>query len=286
MKVSFIGLGIMGSRMAANLLKNGVDLTIWNRSIEATKDLEKQGAEVVQSAADCVKNADLVFTMLSTPAVVEEVALGKNGFVKHMKSNAIWADCSTVNPSFSKAISEKIADYDIRFTATPVAGSKNQAADAVLVFFCGGDKEVFEEIKPIIDHMSKAALHLGDVSMGANLKMLVNSMLGQSMVVFAENVALGEKMGLDKEFLLNFLPKLPVIAPFVGTKTDNIKSGNYPVEFPLEWLLKDMHLAMQSAYENEMPQVMASAAKEVFARAQAKGLAREDFSAVYEVVKR
>lgn len=286
MKVSFLGLGIMGSRMAANLLKNGIDLTVWNRSLAVTKDLEKQGAKVAQSAADCVENADLVFTMLSTPAVVEEVALGKNGFVKQMKSNAIWADCSTVNPSFSKAINEKITDYNIRFAATPVAGSKNQAAEAVLVFFCGGDETVFEEIKPIIDHMSKAALHLGDVSMGANLKMLVNSMLGQSMVVFAENVALGEKMGLDKEFLLNFLPKLPVIAPFVGTKTDNIKNGNYPVEFPLEWLLKDMHLVMQSAYENEMPQVMASAAKEVFARAQAKGLAREDFSAVYEVVKK
>jgi len=286
MKVSFLGLGIMGSRMAANLLKNGIDLTVWNRSIEATKNLEKQGAKVAKSATDCVKDADLVFTMLSTPAVVEEVALGQNGFVPHMKSNAIWADCSTVNPSFSSTLNEKLADYNVRFMATPVAGSKNQAADAVLVFFCGGDKATFEEIKPVIDHMSKAALHLGDVSMGANLKMLVNSMLGQSMVVFAESLALGEKMGLDKEFLLNFLPKLPVIAPFVGSKADNMRNNSYPVEFPLEWLLKDMHLLMQSAYENEMPQVMASAAKEVFARAQAQGLAREDFSAVYQVVKK
>jgi len=275
----------MGSRMAANLLKNGVNLTVWNRTFSATADLEKQGAKFAETAAAAVKDADLVFTMLSTPAVVEEVALGKDGFVKAMKSNAIWADCSTINPSFSEGLSEKLNGQDVRFTATPVAGSKNQAADAVLVFFCGGDKDVFEEIKPIIDHMSKAALHLGGVGMGANLKMLVNSMLGQSMVVFAENVALGEKMGLDKEFLLNFLPKLPVIAPFTASKTDNIRKDEYPVEFPLEWLLKDMHLVMQSAYEHDMPQVMASAAKEVFARAKAQGLAREDFSAIYRVLK-
>jgi len=286
MKVSFLGLGIMGNRMATNLLKSGINLTIWNRSIEATEDLKNQGAQLAQSAVDCVKDADLVFTMLSTPTVVEELALGEDGFVPHMKSNAIWADCSTVNPSFSIAMNKRVSKYNIRFMATPVAGSKNQAADALLVFFCGGDKAVFDEIKPVIDHMSKAALHLGDVSMGANLKMLVNSMLGQSMVVFAENVALGEKMGLDKEFLLNFLPKLPVIAPFVNTKTNNLRNESYPVEFPLEWLLKDMHLVMQSAYENDMPQVMASAAKEVFARAKAQGLAREDFSAVYQVVKK
>lgn len=284
MKVSFLGLGIMGSRMAANLLKNNVELTVWNRTYSAAKELEAQGAKVADTAAAAVADADLVFTMLSTPAVVEEVAFGNEGFVKNMKNNAIWADCSTVNPSFSKALSERPETANIRFTATPVAGSKNQAADAVLVFFCGGDKAVFEEIKPVIDHMSKAAMHLGDIDAGANLKMLVNSMLGQSMMVFAENVALGEKMGLDKDFLLNFLPKLPVIAPFVGSKADNLRNDAYPVEFPLEWLLKDLHLAMQSAYEHDVPQVMASAAKEVYARAKAKGLAREDFSAVYRVV--
>ena len=285
MKVSFLGLGIMGSRMAANLLKNGIDLTVWNRTYSAAAGLAKHGAKVADTAAAAVENADVVFTMLSTPQVVESVALGENGFVKNMKSNAIWADCSTVNPSFSKTISERPELNNIRFTATPVAGSKNQAAEAVLVFFCGGEKSVFEEIKPLIDHMSKAAMHLGDIDAGANLKMLVNSMLGQSMMVFAENVALGEKMGLDKDFLLNFLPKLPVIAPFVGSKADNLRRDEYPTEFPLEWLLKDLHLAMQSAYEHDMPQVMASAAKEVYARAKAKGLAREDFSAVYKVVE-
>lgn len=285
MKVAFIGLGIMGSRMAENLLKNDTDLTVWNRTASAAEDLKNQGAKVADTALEAVRDADVVFTMLSTPQVVEKVALGQNGFVDSMKAGAVWADCSTVNPSFSVAMSSKLADKNIRFLASPVAGSKNQAAEAQLVFFTGGEKSAFEEIKPVIDKMSKAALHFPNIADGANLKMLVNSMLAQSMAVFAENLALGEKMGLDKEFLLNFLPKLPVIAPFTASKTDNIRKNNFEVEFPLEWMHKDLHLAMQSAYENNAPQVMASAAKELYQRAKAQGMAREDFSAVYRVVK-
>lgn len=284
MKVAFLGLGIMGSRMAANLSNAGVDLVVWNRTKLATLELKKAGAAVADTASEAVKEADIVFSMLSTPAVVEEVALGENGFVKNMKQNAIWADCSTVNPSFSVRISERLQSESVRFVASPVAGSRNQAADAVLVFFVGGDKAIFDEIKPIIDHMSKAALHFPKIQDGANLKMLVNSMLAQSMAVFAENVALGEKMGLERDFLLNFLPKLPVIAPFTATKTDNIRNDKFEAEFPLEWMHKDLHLALQSAYENDIPQVMASAAKELFQRAKAQGMAREDFSAVYKVV--
>ncbi|MCB0642713.1 MAG: NAD(P)-dependent oxidoreductase, partial [Phaeodactylibacter sp.] len=112
--------------------------------------------------------------------------------------------------------------------------------------------------------------------------MLVNAMLAQSMVVFAESLLLGEKLGLEKSFLLDFLPALPVIAPFTQAKAGMIREGAYPVQFPLEHMQKDLHLAAQTAYEIGQPLYLANLAKELYAAAKADGLARADFAAIYQ----
>ena len=135
MNVTFLGLGIMGSRMAANLLKNGVSLTIYNRSIDKTKELEANGAAVAASPAEAVKEADVVFSMLSKPEVVAEVAGGEAGFLTTMKPNALWVDCTTVNPSFSLEARQMAQDHQVRFLEAPIAGTKPHAANAELVFF-------------------------------------------------------------------------------------------------------------------------------------------------------
>lgn len=285
MKVTFIGLGIMGSRMAYNLLKGKTDLTIYNRTRSAAQDLTDYGAKVADTTTEAVKEADIVITMLSTPEVVQEVAFGENGFVQAMKKGALWMDCSTVNPSFSTQTGELAEASGIEFIASPVAGSKGQAADAQLVFFAGGKEENIEKVKPLVELMGKKLMHLGDYAKGSALKMLVNGMLAQSMLIFAEAVSLGENMGLDKEFLLNFLPNLPVIAPFTQHKVAAMSDGNYIPSFPLEWMHKDVHLMTQTAYEHNTPLFLANATKEVFAAAKASGLGREDFAAVYKYLR-
>jgi 3-hydroxyisobutyrate dehydrogenase-like beta-hydroxyacid dehydrogenase len=285
MKVTFIGLGIMGSRMAHNLLKGKTDLTVYNRTRSAAHELEKHGANVTESAIEAVTEADIVITMLSTPEVVQEVAFGEKGFVQSMKKGALWMDCSTVNPSFSAQTGELAEAAGIEFVASPVAGSKDQAANAQLVFFAGGKAENVEKVKPLVKLMGKKIMHLGDHAKGSALKMLVNGMLAQSMLIFAEAVSLGENMGLEKDFLLNFLPNLPVIAPFTQHKVAAMSEGNYTPSFPLEWMHKDVHLMTQTAYEHNTPLFLANATKEVFAAAKASGLGREDFSAVYEYLR-
>ena len=162
----------------------------------------------------------------------------------------------------------------------PVAGSKNQAEAGVLVFFVGGAVEDVEQVQPLLEYMGKKVAHFGGAGNGAAYKMLVNNLLAQSMVAFAETYQLGIKMGLDKEALLNSLPSLVVTAPFIQFKADNIRTGQYDVEFPLEWMHKDVHLAAQMGYAFDSPMYLANVTAALYASAKQHGLGREDFSAI------
>lgn len=285
MKVAFIGLGIMGSRMAKNLLKNNVELTVYNRTASAADALKEYDVAIADTPSQCVKDADVVFTMLSTPEVVGKLAFGDNGFLSAMKPNAIWADCSTVNPSFVKESSATTTKKGLRYLDTPVAGTKPHAENAELVFFVGGESKDLEEIQDLLDHMSRKVIHVGETGKGASFKMLVNAMLAQSMLIFSETLLLGEKMGLDKEFLLKMLPNLVVSAPFTKAKAEMIKADDYGVQFPLEWMHKDLHLAAVTAYENDQPVHLLNLTKEVYANAKAAGLGREDFAAIHKYLE-
>lgn len=282
MKITFIGLGIMGSQMVSHLIKNNVNLTVYNRS-EIKKDtFLNQNVTVADSIQNAVKDADIVFSMLSTPEVVEAVFFGEGNALSFMKENAIWADCTTVNPSFSLKAFQEAKLHNIRFLDTPVSGSKPQAKNAELLFFVGGEKEIISEVEPYMNMMGKKVLHVGETGKGASLKMIVNIMLAQSMLIFSEAVLLGEKTGISKDFLLEVLPNLIVSAPFIKFKTENIKKDNYEVQFPLEWMHKDLHLAAITAYENKQPLFLANLAKELFAGANKKGMGRLDFSAIFK----
>lgn len=285
MKVTFIGLGIMGSRMAANLLKNGVDLTVYNRSKAPVERLVANGATTANSANEAVVDADIVFSMLSTPEIVESMFWGKNGVLNDMKKGAIWADCTTVNPSFSLKAKDAAVKAGIRFMDTPVAGTKPQAQNAELVFFVGAEKSLLSEVRPYLEMMGKKIIPIGETGKGASFKMLVNIMLAQSMIIFSESILLGEKMGISKEFLLNVIPNLVVSAPFTKFKAEMVKVDNYEVQFPLEWMHKDLHLAAVTAYEHNQPLYLANAAKELFAAATKSGLGRMDFAAIHRYLE-
>ena len=285
MKIAFIGLGIMGSRMAANLLKNGVDLTVYNRSKSPVETLLQQGAKTADSANAAATDADIVFSMLSTPEVVKNIFHQKNGVLSAMKKGAIWVDCSTVNPSFSIKSKTVAEQADVHFIDAPVAGTLPHAANAELVFFVGATKELLEKIEPYLNCMGKKVINIGEAGKGASFKMLVNIMLAQSMIIFSETVLLGEKMGISKDFLLSVIPNLVVSAPFTKFKAEMIKGGKYDVQFPLEWMHKDLHLAAVTAYEMNQPLYLANVAKELFAEANKNGMGRLDFAAIHKYLE-
>src|SRR5689334_11277574 len=282
MKIGFIGLGIMGSRMAADLEKNRHVLVLFNRTPAKAESLVGPCGTLADSPATLAEQVDIVFTMLANPAAVQESALGENGFLDHLRSNAIWVDCSSVNPSFSKRMAAEAARRGVRFVDAPVTGSAGPAAEAKLVFWVGGEPADLETIRPLLLCMGNRIVHVGGHGMGTSMKMVVNVLLGNAMAAFAEGMALGQGLGISRKVLLDSLLNTPVAAPFLASKRQKIESGNYEAEFPLRWQQKDLHLAAVSAFDSGVAMPITNAAKELYRLALMKGHALEDFSAICE----
>jgi len=284
MKVGFIGLGIMGSRMAANLQKHGYELVVFNRTRSKAQPLLDKGAVFAESPAKLAAQVDILFTMLAHPDAVAQAALRENGFLNHLKPNAIWVDCSSVNPSFSKKMATGAAARQIRFLDAPVTGSAPVAKEAKLVFWVGGDAIDLEVVRPLLLSMGDKIVRAGGHGMGTSMKMVVNLLLGVGMASFAEAMALGQGLGLSQKMLFDSLLGMPAVAPFLASKRANIEKGNYEAEFPLRWMQKDMHLASVSAYEAGVAMPVTNLTKEIYRFAMRDGHETEDFSAIYQFI--
>ncbi len=286
MKIGFIGLGIMGSRMAANLQKKGHELFVHNRTKPKADPLIANGAAWEPTPADVARNVTVIFTMLSKPDAVAEVALlGKSGFLNHLADNSLWIDCSTVNPSFSRLMADEAKQRKVRFIDAPAGGSKSPAEQGQLLFFVGGDKADVDEARPLLEAMGKTVFHMGGHGMGSSMKMVNNLIFSQAMVAFSEAIILGESLGIPKGLIFDTILGSPVVAPFLAFKRLKIEEGKFDAEFPLQWMHKDMQLAVDTAYETGVAMPVANLTKEIYALAKQKGLGEQDFSAVYTFLR-
>ncbi|OEK02652.1 hypothetical protein BFP97_14470 [Roseivirga sp. 4D4] len=279
MKIGFIGLGIMGSRMASNLIKAGYDLTVYNRSPEKAKNLIDQGAKLSSTVLELAQSTDIIFTMLSTPEVVNNTA---KEFLPALEKGSWWVDCSTVNPSFSKKMDLLAKNHGVHFIDAPVAGSKAPAEHGELLFLAGGKEEDLSAIAPYFNAMGKKTLYLNQAGNGTNMKMLINLMLAQSMATFAEAVSLGKGMGLDEGLVLNILTATPVVSPVMGLLKDRLLNRDFDVNFPLKWIHKDIMLALNTASEVNVAMPSLEQTEELFKNALDANLGEMDFSAIYK----
>jgi 3-hydroxyisobutyrate dehydrogenase-like beta-hydroxyacid dehydrogenase len=283
MNVGFVGLGIMGVRMAGNLLRGGHSLVVFNRTPEKSRPLETAGARAVRTPAEAARGVSLLFTMLSTPDAVTSMALGKDGFLGALTRGSLWIDCSSVDPSFSRHMALEASRLAVRFMDAPVTGSLAVAEKGELTFLAGGDAADLKEARPLLQLMGKTIRHLGPVGMGSAMKMIINMQLGALMAAFSEALALGESLGFSRTILLDTLVGGPVAGPFLAGKRTKLETHAYEPEFPLRWQQKDLHLACTTAWEQGVPMPVINAAKEAFMAAAADGMADLDFSAVAEL---
>ncbi len=267
--------------MAANLEKNGYSLVVFNRTPAKAEPLLGPCGTFSDSPAKLAQEVDILFTMLAHPDAVEQAALGADGFLNHLRPNALWVDCSSVNPSFSKKMAAAAAARQIRFVDAPVTGSAPVAAEGKLVFWVGADAADLETIRPLLLCLGNRIVHVGSHGTGTSMKMVINVLLGNAMVAFAEGMALGEALGISRKVLFDSLLGTPAIAPFLALKREKIETGNYDAEFSLRWMQKDLHLASVSAYESGVAMPVTNAAKELYRLAMMKGYAIQDFSAIY-----
>ncbi len=282
MKIGFIGMGIMGSRMAMNLLTEGYDLTISNRTKEKAQTLLDKGAKWADSPAELVSSVDLLFTMLSTPAAVEAVASGSKGFLQNISQGAVWVNCSTVDPDFTMQMAGLAEEKSVSYLDAPVAGTKGPAESGDLVFLVGGSEGDVSKCQPYFDCMGKKTVHLGEAGKGSAMKMLFNLMLGCTMAAYSETLVLGEALGFSKDDIGKVLLDAPVTAPFVKMKHPLIAANDFEEHFPLCWMRKDLHLAADAAYKSGIALPALNSIKEIYGLAEKQGLGRKDFAAIYQ----
>ncbi|MGW8195398.1 MAG: NAD(P)-dependent oxidoreductase [Desulforhopalus sp.] len=286
MKIGFIGMGIMGSRMAMNLLAAGKNLTINNRTREKAQALLDKGAKWADTPAEVASSVDVFFTMLSTPEAVKTVATGQDGFLQAMPKDTLWVNCSTVDPDFARQMARLADTQGVGYLDAPVAGTKGPAESGDLVFLVGGDSENVNRCQSCFDCMGKKTMHLGDAGMGSSMKMLFNLMLGCTMAAYSETLVLGEAFGFSKDDIGKVLLDAPVTAPFVKMKHRLIAESNFEEHFPLCWMRKDLHLAADAAYKSGIALPGLNSIKEIYGLAEKQGLGRKDFAAVYQFLAR
>ena len=280
-KVGFIGLGIMGSRMAANLQARGYKLIVFNRTRDKAEALLQGGAKWGNTPAGVGAEADILFTMLANPEAVEAAALGPQGFLRALRPGSIWVNSSTVNPSFARRMAVEARTNGVRYLDAPVTGSKDAAAGAELLFMVGGDAADLEVCRRLLSSMSKRIVHVGGHGLGSALKM-VNNLLGAvAMAAFAEGAALGQALGVPRQTIFDALLGGPMVAPIVAAKRDKIETENYEADFSMRWMQKDLHLASISGYEAGVPLPVVNVTKELYRLAMRDGYADRDYGSIY-----
>jgi 3-hydroxyisobutyrate dehydrogenase/glyoxylate/succinic semialdehyde reductase len=284
LKVGFIGLGIMGSRMAANLQARGYTLIVFNRTREKAAALLRGGASWGKSPVGVADEAEILFTMLANPEAVEAAALGTQGFLRTLRPGSIWVNSGTVNPSFARRMAAEARDNGVRYLDAPVTGSKDAAERGELLFMVGGNDADLEVCRPLLCAMGKRIVHVGAHGLGSGLKM-VNNLLGAvAMAAFAEGAALGEALGVPRQTIFDTLLDGPMVAPIVAGKRAKIEGEAYEPDFSMRWMQKDLHLAAISGYEAGVALPIVNVTKEIYRMAMRDGYADLDYGSIYAFV--
>jgi 3-hydroxyisobutyrate dehydrogenase-like beta-hydroxyacid dehydrogenase len=281
----FLGLGIMGTEMAGNLLKAGNTVHVWNRTPARCDTLEKLGALPERSPAAVMSACDITFAMVSDPAASKDLCFGEQGVLSAMKTGKAYIDVSTIDPETSSEICESVEVRGGRYLEAPVSGSKKPAADGTLVFLCAGDKSLYDEARPALEVMGKRSFYFGEVGRGAQAKLLNNMIMGVMMTALAEGLALAAEVGLDPARLLEVLAEGAVANPMFALKGPLMSAGSFSPAFPLKHMHKDMRLALEMGTGHLRALPVSAAACGTFARALDAGDGDKDFCAVINAVK-
>ena len=284
-KVSILGLGTMGSGMAANLLKAGFTLTVYNRTGAKAQPLVDAGARLASTPADAAQGASVVLSMLADDAASREIWLGKDGALAAAEQGAILIESSTVSPAWVAELAVAAAQRGVQFLDAPVTGSRMQAQTGQLSFLVGGNEAALATVRPVLRAMSKEIIHLGPVGSGAKLKLINNFLCGVQIASLAEALTWIEHSGLDREKSLAFLNSAAPGSPLLATISARMAAQNYAVNFLLRLIVKDLQYAQNEAAQCGVDLTTAQASRKLFEDAVAKGFGEVDMSAVIEPLR-
>jgi 3-hydroxyisobutyrate dehydrogenase len=275
--VAVLGTGIMGSAMARNLLAAGLRTTVWDRSPQATEALAEAGAVVAASAAEAVSDADVVITMLPTAAAVQSVMFA-DGVAQRLPAGAVWAQMGTIGVEATIGLADRLRQLrpDTLFVDAPVSGSKGPAETGQLLILASGPDAAKDVLAPVFAAIGRKTTWLGAAGQGSRMKLVVNSYLCFLVEGVAEALELAARLGIDPADLDAVIEGGPLDAPLADAKLHKMTRGDFAPEFPLEWALKDIDLAIAAADGARLP--LLEALSRQWRGAVEAGHGREDIS--------
>ena len=284
MKIGFIGLGLMGSRMAANLLAKGFDLTVYNRTPGPAEELASKGARRARTPREAAEHADIVCTCVSDGAAMDSVFSGDDGFKPTLVPGRTLIDFSTLSPGQLARLEEGCAGQGASFLAAPMTGSKGGAQSGTLVFMCGGKREVFDRMQPILGALGRKAIYIGTVVEASQVKLIGNMLIGHMMQGLSEGAALASKAGVPLSKLLEVVQSSGYASPYWEFKARAIEQRDLEAHFSIDLMHKDLSLALDTGSQLGVPMPGTAAIREVYALARIQGLGDRDIAATAGVI--
>jgi 3-hydroxyisobutyrate dehydrogenase-like beta-hydroxyacid dehydrogenase len=278
-KLGFIGLGNMGSRIAQRLLANGYHVFVYDRNINKADAIATRGAIVAKNILELARNADVILSCLTNDEAVHSVFVGPEGVFAGARPGTIVLEMSTISPESSRELHQLGAKHGIEVLDIAISGSTPAAEQGILTLLAGGNQYAFLAAEPIFRAIAKEPFLMGGPGSGTAMKLVVNTLLGIGMQAIAEAVVLGETIGLTRERVLEVLSKTAVIAPAHLGKLARVAVNDYSPQFPLRLMNKDFQLILKAAGESHLSMPVTEAAFRVNSEELAQH-DEEDFSAV------
>jgi 3-hydroxyisobutyrate dehydrogenase len=284
-RIAFIGLGTMGSGMAARLLGAGFQVVVYNRTPGRAEQLREAGAQVAATPAEAVQDADAAIAMVADDGASREVWLGAQGALAAARKGTVLIDCSTVTPAWVRELAAQTAARGCPLLDAPVTGSRPQAHAGELLFLVGGDADVVEACRPIFKPMSRGVVHLGPHGAGATMKLINNFLCGVQAAGLAEAVAWIDGSGLETAGAVAILTGGAPGSPLVKALAERMSNRDYRTNFRLDLMVKDLQYAVQEGQRAGVDLQTGIAALRRFEEAAGRGFGERDLSAVVEPLR-
>lgn len=285
-QLGFLGLGIMGYRMAGHLLKAGHDVALWSHTGSKAKQLAKNGkGTACATPREIAERSDVIFYCVGDTAMAREITTGHRGLIETVRKDAIICDCSSIAPQASIELNAAFAARGAHFLDSPVTGSTGGAEKATLTFMVGGDKAVFDRAKPYMEIMGKLFYYCGPAGQGLKAKVTQNLVGASIMQSFAEGLVLAAKAGIAPELMIEILENSAAKSGIASYKAPFVLNRDFVTNFSAKWMHKDVGFALDLAKSLDLPLPMTAITHQMLQATIAKGWGDDDFCSCIRVLE-
>ena len=283
-KLGFVGLGVMGGRMAKRLLDSGYAVTGYNRTKSKAEWLLETGMGWEESPRAVAEKADIIFTMVTNTEALQAVTSGPEGILAGLGPGKIYIDMSTVSPAASQGLANQVSEKGAQMLDAPVSGSVSTLEEGKLSIMVGGDRQAFEQVRPVLEMIGPKVTHVGGNGLAVAMKIATNLSLAVQMLAFSEGVLLAEKSGIKRRTAVEVLLNSVIASPMVKYRGPFVLEMPEEAWFDVNMMQKDMDLALELGRQLDVPLPTTAITNELLTAARGMGMAEQDFAVLFSVL--